>query len=39
LPRRKLVIERGDLVQPIDEPLVTHRGGVATTGILRPLIQ
>jgi hypothetical protein len=31
LPSRELVIERGDLVQPIDDLLVSHRGCVATS--------
>jgi hypothetical protein len=31
LPSRKLLIERGDLVQPIDDLFVGHRGSVATS--------
>jgi hypothetical protein len=31
LPGRKLVIERGDLVQPIDDLFVGHRGCIATS--------
>jgi hypothetical protein len=31
LPRRELVIQRGDLVQPIDDLFVGHRGCVATS--------
>jgi hypothetical protein len=31
LPGRELVIERGDLVQPIDNPFVDHRSGVTTS--------
>ena len=31
LPSRELVIERGDLIQPIDNPFVGHRGCVATS--------
>jgi hypothetical protein len=31
LPGRELIINRGDLVQPIDDVLVDHRGGIAPT--------
>src|SRR5437762_5071911 len=31
VPDRELVIECGDLVQPIDDPFVGHRGCVATS--------